>query len=209
MSIGIIIILSTAIFSVISFNNIQGFEKYKFNVGAINNRKEYIRMLSSGFLHSDFPHFIFNMLSFYIFFPYIELYFGAIGLLIIYFGSMLLGNAFTLMLYKNQPWYSAVGASGAVSGVIFAAIACIPTQINVNFLPGWLFGMLYFGYSVYMMLNPKQWDNLGHSSHIGGAVFGLIYAFVVVPQIVLSNGIYIAAMSLPLLFLGYKLLKRK
>ncbi len=90
---------------------------------------------------------------------------------------MILGNLFSLQIYQKQPWYSAIGASGAVSGIIFASIAMAPNEISVNFLPGWLFGTLYFGYSVYMMLNPKQWDNLGHAAHLGGAFFriGILY----------------------------------
>ncbi|QBA21593.1 rhomboid family intramembrane serine protease [Chryseobacterium indologenes] len=172
----IIIIAATCIFSYMGFNNTALFEKYKFNVGAIANRKEYVRLISSAFLHADFMHLFFNMLSLYFFQGVVISFFGEIGFLILYFGSMILGNLFSLQIYKKQPWYSAIGASGAVSGIIFASIAMAPNEISVNFLPGWLFGTLYFGYSVYMMLNPKQWDNLGHAAHLGGAFFGLVYS---------------------------------
>lgn len=205
----LIIIIVTCLFSYKGFNDRHFFEKYKFSVGAISQRKEHIRLLSSGFLHADWMHLIFNMLSLFFFQGIVLNFFNNIGFLIIYFGSMILGNVFTLKIYKNQPWYSAIGASGAVSGIIFSAIAMAPNDINVNFLPGWLFGTLYFGYSVYMMLNPKQWDNLGHSAHLGGAVFGLIYALAVRPDLVISNAFYLGIMSLPLVYLAYHLFKNK
>lgn len=208
-TIALIIIASTCLFSYKGFNDRLFFEKYKFNIGSIINKKENIRLLSSGFLHGDWMHLFFNMLSLYFFQSIVFYYFKELGFILIYFGSMLLGNIFTLMIYKKQPWYSAIGASGAVSGIIFSAIAMAPNEINVNFLPGWLFGTLYFGYSVYMMLNPKQWDNLGHSAHLGGAVFGLVYAFIIKPEYVIDNAFYIGIMALPLLYLAYYLFTNK
>ncbi|WP_288447216.1 rhomboid family intramembrane serine protease [uncultured Chryseobacterium sp.] len=205
----LIIIAVTCIFSYMGFNNIALFEKYKFNVGAISNRKEYIRLISSAFLHADFMHLFFNMLSLYFFQGVVVSFFGETGFVILYFGSMILGNLFSLMIYKNQPWYSAIGASGAVSGIIFASIAMAPKEISVNFLPGWIFGTLYFGYSVYMMLNPKQWDNLGHAAHLGGAFFGLVYSIVMHPQLAMSNILFLGIMSLPLIYLGYEIFIKK
>lgn len=210
MSIVVLIIIAiTCIFSYMGFNNTALFEKYKFNVGAIVNRKEYIRLISSAFLHADFMHLFFNMLSLYFFQGVVTHFFGEIGFLVVYFGSMILGNVFSLQIYQKQPWYSAIGASGAVSGIIFASIAMAPNEISVNFLPGWLFGTLYFGYSVYMMLNPKQWDNLGHAAHLGGAFFGLVYSIVMHSQLAMSNIVYLGIMSLPLIYLGYQIFVRK
>lgn len=205
----IAIIAITCIISYMGLNDMRLFEKYKFNVAAINNKKEYFRLISSAFLHADFMHLFFNMLSLYFFQGVVTAFFGNIGFLIIYFGSLILGNIFSLMIYKNQPWYSAIGASGAVSGIIFASIAMAPNEISVNFLPGWLFGTLYFGYSVYMMLNPKQWDNLGHSAHLGGAFFGLVYSIVMHPQLALSNILFLGIMSLPLAYLAYQIFVNK
>jgi len=204
----IIIIAITCIISYFALNNSAVFEKYKFNVGAIQNRKEYVRLISSGFLHADFMHLFFNMFSLYMFQGTVMHFFGGIGFLMIYFGSMILGNLFSLLIYKKQPWYSAIGASGAVSGIIFAAIAMVPNT-GVNFLPGWIFGTLYFGYSVYMMLNPKQCDNLGHAAHLGGAFFGLVYAVANYPEAALDNSLYIGIMSLPLLYLSYEIFIKK
>lgn len=205
----IVIIAVTCIVSYMGLNDMKMFEKYKFNVAAINNRKEYFRLISSAFLHADFMHLFFNMLSLYFFQGAVTMYFGTVGFVVIYFGSLVLGNLFSLMIYKNQPWYSAIGASGAVSGIIFASIAMAPNNISVNFLPGWIFGTLYFGYSVYMMLNPKQWDNLGHSAHLGGAFFGLVYSIAMHPQLALSNIYFLGVMSLPLAYLAYEIFVRK
>ena len=123
MNLLILIIIATSVISFIAFNNIGIFEKYKFSVGAIQHRKEYIRLLSAGFLHADIMHLVFNMLTLYFFGPIVLEGFGNVGFLIIYFGSILLGNIFSLFIYKKQPWYSAIGASGGVSGILFASFA--------------------------------------------------------------------------------------
>lgn len=214
MNIIILIIAITAIISFIAFNNKEIFEKYKFNVGAILHRKEYVRVLSAGFLHADIMHLLFNMMTLYFFGPVILEGFGNIGFLIIYFGSILLGNIFSLFIYQKQPWYSAIGASGGVSGILFAAIAMMP-NIGIYFffipipIPGFIFGLLYFSYSVYMMLNPKQWDNLGHAAHLGGAFFGLVYAVILQPESAIEHSLFIGIMSLPLIYLAYEIFIRK
>ncbi|GAB0157363.1 rhomboid family intramembrane serine protease [Chryseobacterium sp. Alg-005] len=205
----IIIIGITCIISWRGLNDIGLFEKFKFNVAAIISKKEYFRLISSAFLHADFMHLFFNMFSLYMFQAAVIYFFGSIGFLIIYFGSMILGNLFSLLIYKNQPWYSAIGASGAVSGIIFASIALAPNEISVNFLPGWIFGTLYFGYSVYMMLNPREHDNIGHAAHLGGAFFGLVYAVIVQPERAVENALYLGIMAIPLLYLSYEIFIRK
>lgn len=210
----LIIIAVTAIISFLGFQNPAVFEKYKFNVAAINTRKEYIRLLSAGFLHADWMHLIFNMLTLYFFGPIVVESFGVIGFLVIYFGSILLGNLFSLFLYKNQPWYSAIGASGGVSGILFAAIAMFPF-IGIAFMfipipiPGFIFGLLYFGYSVYMMLNPSQHDNIGHAAHLGGAFFGLAYAVANQPEAAMSHAFQLGIMALPLIYMAYMVFVKK
>ena len=210
----IIIIAATALISYFALSNQSIFEKYKFNVGAILQKKEYIRLLSAGFLHADFMHLLFNMMTLYFFGPIVINGFGEIGFLIIYFGSILLGNIFSLYLYKNQSWYSAIGASGGVSGILFSAIAMIP-DLGIYFffipiaIPGYIFGLVYFSYSVYMMLNPKSGDNIGHAAHLGGAFFGLIYAIVVQPEQAIKNALFLGIMALPLIYMAYMVFVRK
>lgn len=210
----LIIIAVTAIISFIAFNNQQLFEKYKFNVGAILQKKEYIRLLSAGFLHADLMHLLFNMMTLYFFGPIVVEAFGEIDFLMVYFGSILLGNIFSLYLYKNQPWYSAIGASGGVSGILFASIAMIP-DLGIMFffipipIPGYIFGFLYFAYSVYMMLNPNQHDNIGHAAHLGGAFFGLVYAIALQPERAIQNALFLGIMALPLIYMGFQVFVKK
>lgn len=213
----LIIIASTCIISFMAFNNQAIFDKYKLNVGAILRNKEYIRLFSAGFLHADLMHLLLNMYVLYSFSQPIFEYFGTAGFLIIYFGSILLGNLFSLYLYKSQSWYSAIGASGGVSGIIFASVALYPDLIKIGIiflpsefsLPGYIFGLLYFGYSVYMMLNPKANDNIGHAAHLGGAFFGLVYTVATYPEVALENALFLGIMSLPLIYMAYQVFINK
>jgi len=213
-SVLLIVIAVTAIISFIAFNNQNIFEKYKFNVGAILRNKEYIRLLSAGFLHGDLMHLLFNMMTLYFFGPIVNQAFGDFGFLMIYFGSILLGNLFSLYLYKNQSWYSAIGASGGVSGILFASIAMIP-DLGIYFffipipIPGYIFGFLYFAYSVYSMLNPRQQDNIGHAAHLGGAFFGLIYAVALQPERAIENSLFLGIMSIPLIYMAFHVFVKK
>ncbi|MEC5395355.1 rhomboid family intramembrane serine protease [Bergeyella sp. RCAD1439] len=210
----LVIIAATAVASFMGFQNGSLFERYKFNVNAILHKKEYVRLISSGFLHADWMHLIFNMLTLFYFGPIVVRAFGAVGFFLVYFGSIVAGNLFSLYLYKHQGWYSAIGASGGVSGVLFAAIAVFPhLELFLFFIPipikGYIFGALYFGYSVYMMLNPKPYDHIGHAAHLGGALFGLLYAVGLLPLVVYGNAAYLLIMALPLFYLGYEIFVRK
>lgn len=210
----LIVIAATALISYVAFQNISVFEKYKFNVGAIKNRKEYIRLISAGFLHGDWMHLLFNMMTLYFFGPIVVQVFGEIGFLVVYFGSIILGNLFSLYLYQNQSWYSAIGASGGVSGILFTSIAMIP-DLGIYFffipipIPGYIFGVLYFSYSVYSMLNPRQGDNIGHAAHLGGAFFGLVFAVALQPERAIENALYLGIMALPLLYMAYMVFVKK
>ena len=200
----IIILIATIAMSYYGFNNATFFNRYMFNVGAVQ-KGDYVRLISSGFLHANWEHLIFNMISLFFFYEVVTDSMGELLFVLIYFGSMLLGNVFSL---QRQSYYSAIGASGAVSGIIFTAIALYPKAIKVNFLPGWLFGALYFGYSVFMMFNPQKGDNLGHTAHIGGALFGLAVVALYAPTIVVHNALYLGIMALPLVYMGVQLLKK-
>ena len=213
-SILLITIGLTAVISFIAFSNREIFEKYKFNVGAILQRKEYVRLISAGFLHGDMMHLLFNMMTLYFFGPIVLEAFGALGFLVVYLGSIVFGNVFSLYLYKNQSWYSAIGASGGVSGILFASIAMIP-DLDIYFffipiaIPGYIFGFLYFAYSVYMMLNPREGDNIGHAAHLGGAFFGLVYAVALEPERAVQHALYLAVMALPLMYMAYMVFVKK
>lgn len=209
-----LIILITCIVTYLGFNNTLIFQRYQFHVGAILRDKQHRRLLSSGFLHVSWTHLLFNMLTLYFFYPVIVVEYGVVWFLILYFASLLLGNVLCLWLYQNRPSYAAVGASGAVSGIIFAAIALKPLMSIYLFfipipIPAWLFATVYFAYSVTMMLKPRQWDNTGHAAHLGGAVCGMLIVGILTPMAYVINGVYLSIMSLPLLYLAYEVLFNK
>lgn len=210
------IIAITAIFSYKGFNDRVFFDRYKFNIAAIKKARQQDRMLTSAFLHVDIIHLIFNMITFYFFSAYV-LGYGVIFFFIVYFGSILAGNFLALQMHRNQPYYSAVGASGGVSGILFASII-LDSKIEIGIFPfnyyisGVLFGIIYLAYSIYGM--KSQLGNIGHEAHLGGAVFGLLCAvgFVFMfpdHPLVFFNRFYLLLMLIPIAFLAYIVYKDK
>ena len=200
------ILIATIGISYHGFNHQDFFRRYMFNVRSVQ-KGDYLRLLSSGFLHAGWEHLIFNMISLFFFHRIIIYEMGASVFMLIYLGAIVFGNLFCLYIYRHQSYYSAIGASGGVSGIIFAAIALMP-QLRVNFMPGWLFGAIYFGYSVYQMLNPRQGDNIGHAAHLGGAIFGIVVIAFLQPLLIAENALYLGIMALPLGYMGYRLLQK-
>lgn len=208
----ILLIISTAIMTACGLDKQSILQRYQFDINKIIQQKQYYRLISSAFLHVGWMHFLFNMLTLYFFSSTIILMYGIWVFLILYFGSVLAGNLFTLWLYKNRPSYCAVGASGGVSGILCATIVIAPLQtIFLYFIPitAWIFATLYFAYSVSMILKPQSWDNTGHPAHLGGAAFGMLFIMVLAPTLIIQNVLFISIMSLPLLYLLYELLINK
>lgn len=208
----IIIIAFTCIISFIGFNNQQFFNRYKFNIYAIVDLKQVDRLFTSAFLHADVMHLFFNMLTLYFFSGIIIQLLGAVQYIIIYFISILGGSLLTLWMYRRDALYSAIGASGGVSGILFASIALYP-HLGIYILPipfpipGWIYAILYLAYSVYGM--KRALGNIGHAAHLGGAVFGLITVLAFAPQVLMINGLYIGIMIIPLIVLAYYVYKGK
>jgi len=202
----IVIIGANILMSLKGFNDFSFFEKFKFNIGGIR-RGEQIRMLTSGFLHVDMMHLFFNMFALYFFAPVIVKNFGNIQFLIIYFGSLILGNLFSLYFHKDEYHYSAVGASGAVSGIIYSSILIFPEKkIYFVFLPfenmgikGYLFGIAYLLYSIYGMKSRS--GNIGHDAHFGGAVGGYLITLILAPFLFQENMLIVILMSIPIIIL--------
>lgn len=206
----LIIIIANVALSIKGFSDRLFFDKYKFQIGAIQ-RGEKIRMLTSAFLHVDYMHLILNMYVLYIFAPIIIFKLGIIKFLILYFGSLLAGNVLTLNYHKNELYYSAVGASGAVAGIIYGAILLNPDMRLFMFplpipIPGYIFGLGYLLYSIYGM--KKQLGNIGHSAHLGGAIGGYALLLVVYPEIFSLSTTTVLLLGVPivlLLLFGHKL----
>ena len=173
-----------------AFYSTSIFMKYHFNIGSILQNKEWYRTISSGFLHADGMHLAFNLFCFYSFASNIELYYGWLTLLIIYALSLVGGSMASIFIQKGNPHYTAVGASGAVSGVMFSSIFLLPGgSIGILFIPigipSWIFALLYTIYSIYGIYSQK--DRIGHEAHLGGAITGMVTAFLLFPSIVLES----------------------
>lgn len=199
------IIGANVLISMKAFNDRAFFSKYEFHLGRIVSG-EKMRMFTSAFLHVDWMHLFFNMLTFLFFSRSVEMYVGPLNMLLVYIGSLLLGNMITLLLQKNNYHYRAVGASGAVTGIVFASIVIIPdAKIYMPFpIPAYLYGMLYLFYSIYGM--RSQSDNIGHSAHFGGALGGLLLIVLMAPELLSTrtNTLLLLALPIILMFVMYK-----
>ncbi|MGB0892701.1 MAG: rhomboid family intramembrane serine protease [Flavobacteriaceae bacterium] len=197
------IIIANVLISIKGFNEYAFLDKYKFQVGKILGG-EKIRMFTSGFLHVDWMHLGFNMYALYLFGGIVAGIMGNINFLIIYFGSLMLSNMYSLFYHKKEPYYSAVGASGAVSGILYAAILLYPDMTLMLFplpipIPAYVFGVGYLIYSIYGM--KKQLGNIGHSAHLGGAIGGFVIALVIMPNLIWQHTLMVALLAIPIILL--------
>jgi membrane associated rhomboid family serine protease len=200
----IIIIAANALISYKGFNDYGFFERYKFNVGGIK-RGEQFRMFSSGFLHADMQHLLFNMLTLYFFADRVIYFLGEVNFLIVYIGSLGLGSLLSYYFHQNEYQYSAVGASGAVMGILYSAILIDPMMQIYGFIPGFVFGIGYLLYSIYGMKNRV--GNIGHDAHFGGAVGGYVITLVVKPSLFETDLLMVGLLAIPIvvLFVMHKL----
>ena len=149
------IIAANLLVTLRGFNDNHFFERYKFSVGGIQaGQKE--RMLTSGFLHVDFAHLFFNMFTLFFFADVVIRWFGPSKFLIIYFISLLAGSLLALFFHKKEPYYSAVGASGAVTGILYAAILLTTKHEIGNYVYSNTTSGLYFGYRVSVVFNLRN-----------------------------------------------------
>jgi len=198
----VIIIGANVLVSFKGFEDRLFFERYKFNVGSIK-RGEQIRMFSSAFLHADTKHLLFNMLTLFFFADTVVNQFGNFNFITIYLASLIFGNLLSLYFHKDEYWYSAIGASGAVTGILYSAILLEPTM-RINFIPGYLFGIGYLLYSIYGMKN--RIGNIGHDAHFGGAIGGYIITLLLMPSLFKTDLLHVGLLAIPIiiLFVMYK-----
>jgi membrane associated rhomboid family serine protease len=196
MNITLILILATAGVSIFAFGNAEAFYKLKFNAWLIHHNRQYYRFFSYAFVHVDWMHLLVNMFVLFSFGSNVENYFAQLfGIrapyyfLLLYAGGIVFSTLFSYGKHKNNDLYNAVGASGAVSAVLFSSIVMNP-QMSIIFLflpipiPAWIFGILYLVYSAYMA--RKGSDNIGHDAHFWGAVFGVIFTIALNPAFLTS-----------------------
>jgi membrane associated rhomboid family serine protease len=191
------ILLVTFIFSTRAFNNNELFYKYLFNAYAIKNYKEKYRFLSHAFLHSDYGHLIINMFVLYTFgqtlecgfFPIVFGKYSTLIYILLYTGGIYASSAVDYFRHQNNKYYNAVGASGAVSALVFSSIILSPnSKMGIIFipfihLPAWVFGLLYLAYSFYMDKNKN--DQIAHGAHAWGALFGFLFTGIM--DLIISN----------------------
>jgi membrane associated rhomboid family serine protease len=201
-AIGFLIMVVTVIFSAKGFTNHAFFARYAFEVEKVLVHREYKRLFTSGLLHVNWLHLIFNMFSLHAFSGGLTGVMEWHGFLAIYIGGLLGGNLFALFVHKRHSDYTAVGASGAVNGVIFAAMALNPgMEITLLFLvpiPAWLYALLFVGVSIYGIRSRR--DNVGHEAHLAGALVGMFIAIAIFPQMLLVNYIPILLVTVPSVF---------
>ncbi len=196
MSINIIIIGITVIASILAFQNSEMFGQLKFNAYFIKEHKQWWRFFSYSIIHADWMHLLINMYVLYSFGSIVEetyfslfAYKGLLYFILLYVGGVLFSTVFDFGKHKNDPYYNAVGASGAVSAVVFSSILIYPSGSIFIFpipfsIPSWAFGFLYLIYSAYM--GKKGSDNIGHNAHLWGAIFGIVFTLITIPGIISS-----------------------
>jgi membrane associated rhomboid family serine protease len=195
MSITLIIVIVTSIVSIMAFQNEALMNKLIMNPYVTKHRNQWYRFISSGIIHADWLHLLINMFVFYSFGKIVEQYynyyfheFSTYYFLILYFGSMIISILPSYLRHHDQPHYNSLGASGAVSAIVFAYIIFDPLS-NIYLygligIPGIVAAILYLVYSWYMA--AKGGDNINHSAHMWGAIFGFLYTIILKPDLFLN-----------------------
>ena len=184
----LLLIAANVIFSMIGFSNHEMVSKTILWPYYIKREKQYYRFISSGFLHADWMHLFFNMFTLYFFGRNIELIFlhyglgGKFAYLALYFLALIVADLPSYFKHQNDPQYRALGASGAVSAVVFAAIVFQPWSSIYLYgaikISAAVYAVLYIIYCVYM--GKKGGDNVNHDAHLWGALFGLAFTLLLI-----------------------------
>ena len=190
----VIIIAITCIVSILCFIGTLNGNKLIFNAYQVWHRKEWYRMLTSGMIHSGWGHLFFNMLTLYFFGRVVEQYFsaafggvlGTVLYVVLYVSALAISSLGDLVKYRDNWNYNALGASGAVSAVLFASILFAPKMGIYIYLipipvPGYIFAPLYLLYCWYMA--KRNMDNIGHTAHFWGAVYGILFPIICKPDV--------------------------
>ena len=195
-----LIMLVTAMVTYRGFKDLKLFRDGIFRVDPILKKAEYWRMLTSGLFHASWLHFGLNLAALLVFSDELEQLFGDGRFLMIFALSLIGGNLFSLYRYRNQGDYQAVGASGAISGLIFASIVLYP-ESNITFfmLPyevkAWTVGVFFVLVST--LLIKRQVGMIGHEAHIGGLITGVILTAAIYPEVLIYNAWVVVTILIP------------
>ena len=188
------LILVNFIVSYKGFNDLNFYYKYNFRVDKILQEKDYKRLVTSGFLHVNWSHLVVNLIALFFFSASLEGFIGDFKFFLVYFSWLIGGNLFSLVVHKNDKSYSAVGASGAVAGILFSLIAIFP-GMDVRFFllpfsfPVWVLGLIFLAVSLYGTRVNKK--NIGHEASLGGALIGFLVGLALHPQSIMENPVVI------------------
>lgn len=185
-----IIIAITVIFSLMAFNSQQLKYKLIFYPYSMGDSKEYYRFISYGFIHADYVHLFFNMFTFYSFGRVVENgLFNQTQFIVFYLSALVASTIFDFIKNRRSSGYAALGASGAVSAVVFSTIIVGPWQSNISLfgvlrLPNIVFAALYIYYCIYMA--KRGGDNIGHNAHLWGSLYGFAFTAVIHPNLLVN-----------------------
>lgn len=196
MSVTLIIIGLCAVVSLAGFNNNDLFSKYSFSPFRVGEHREWYRIFTHAFLHADWMHLFVNMFVLFSFgraveagFSYIFGSTASFYYILLYIGGVAFAALPSMKRYRYEPFYRSVGASGAVSAVLFSSIVIMPlNKIYIFFIPigipAFIFGPLYIALEVY--LDRRGGTNVAHHAHYWGAIFGLAFTIVLEPSLILN-----------------------
>ncbi|HJR73647.1 MAG TPA: rhomboid family intramembrane serine protease [Luteimonas sp.] len=184
-----VIVAVTVVVSWLAFNNPRLVDRLILWPPAIDRGKQYDRLVTHGFIHADWMHLLFNMVTLWSFGATMERfytqYIGALGYVAFYLSAIVVAILPTYMRHRHDAGYRSLGASGAVSAVLFAFILLDPWSGIYLFLipipiPAFLFAALYVGYSIWM--DKRGGDNVNHSAHLYGAAYGVMFTLIMEPR---------------------------
>lgn len=185
ISVALVIFAGTIALSLMGlYTNPRIIERNLFRPYWIARKRQYETFITSGFVHADLTHLLFNMVTFYFFAFPLERGIGSVKFALLYFSGLIASHAGTYQKHKNNPEYASLGASGAISAVLFAAIVYNPSQSLIIIpipvpIPAPLFAVAYLAYSWYAAKNPR--GRINHDAHFGGAVAGLLFVALTDP----------------------------
>ncbi|MBC6991754.1 rhomboid family intramembrane serine protease [Hymenobacter jejuensis] len=194
MDASIILLVLTAGISMYAWSNPGFMQSWIFSPFIVARQNQWYRLLTSGFLHADWMHLIFNMLAFYSFGQVVQSVFvqqfgpggGVLRFLLLYLGGIIISDIPTYFKHRNDPDYRSLGASGGVAAIIFAGVLFQPTAGIIMFplpipIPGFIWGLLYLAYSYYQ--GRRMGDHINHDAHFYGALYGLLLTLALIPQV--------------------------
>ena len=195
----LILIAVTVLVTWLAFNNPRQLDRLILWPPAIDRKHQYDRLLTHGFIHADWQHLLFNMITLFFFGRFAEQemvpIIGPVGFVLFYLSAIVIAILPTYLRHRHDAQYRSLGASGAVSAVLFAFILVKPwSLIFVFFLPvpAILYGVFYVGYSFWM--DRQGGDNTNHNAHLSGAIYGVLFMLLMEPRIA---GVFLERLASP------------